>query len=299
MHIVITGSSGLIGSALIPYLRARGHNVSPVVRSIEATHHDHIRWDPERNFIDYRDLDEVDVIINLSGENIAEGRWTDAKKDKILKSRVNSTNFLAQVIASLKHKPKCFINASAIGFYGSQGDSILTEKSPKGTGFLSDVCSAWENATDYARREGVRTCLLRFGIVLDEKGGALANMLPPFKAGLGGKIGSGDQWWSWIALEDLCAIISHVIEQPDIEGPVNVVSPFPVTNKEFTKTLGAVLGRPTFLSIPKFAARFVFGEMADEMMLSSQRVEPDKLVATNFSYKYPKLDQALKSMIRS
>lgn len=294
MKIIITGASGLIGKALVTYLKEKGHEVHPVIRSTEPAANDEIRWDPERGFIDYRDLHDIDVVINLSGDNISSGRWTDNKKAEILYSRVNSTNFLAQIIGTLEKKPKVLINASAIGFYGDQGNAILTESSSKGEGFLADVCEKWEMATDSARRHGIRTCLLRFGMVLSEKGGALAAMLPPFKSGFGGRIGSGDQWWSWVALPDLCRAVEFVMTHADIEGPVNVVSPFPVTNKEFVKTLGKVLDKPTVLPMPAFLAKVIFGEMAKELMLASQRVEPDKLLKSNFSFEYPKLEQALK-----
>lgn len=298
MKIIVTGASGLVGSALIPYLQSQGHDVKKVNRSTEPLGIDDIRWDPERGFIDYRDLDDIDVVINLSGSNLSEGRWTEKKKAEILFSRVNSTNFLSQVLASLKVKPRLLINASAIGFYGDRGASILTEKSEKGEGFLADVCQDWENATDYARRVGIRTALLRFGVVLSEKGGALKAMLGPFNKGLGGRIGSGEQWWSWIAIDDLCRIVEHVIHNNDIEGPVNVVSPYPVTNQEFTSILGSLLGKPTLLPLPKFLVRIVFGEMGTELLLASQRVEPDKLIKTDYHFLYPKLDQALSNLLK-
>ena len=294
---MITGASGLVGSALIPYLGKRGHDVCAIVRSVKPLGAATIRWDPEKGFIDYRDVSDVDVIIHLSGENIGEGRWTKEKKEKILVSRVHSTNFLAQILASLERKPRLLLSASAVGFYGSQGNAILTEKSPKGSGFLSDVCEKWEGAADPARRAGIRTCFARFGMILSPKGGALKSLLPPFKYGMGGKIGSGRQWWSWIALEDVCSALAHLIETPELEGAINVVSPFPVTNLEFTKTLGSVLHRPTLMPLPAPLARLAFGEMADELMLASQRAIPDKLIATSFTFRYPRLEDALKVML--
>lgn len=294
---MVTGASGLIGQALLAHLREKGHQVFPAIRTTKPIEGEVIRWDPERGFIDYRDLEGVEVFINLAGESIADGRWTSEKKERIRRSRVESTNFLAQIAASLEKKPRLFINASAIGFYGSQGDSILTESSPQGSGFLAEVCQEWEEATHYARREGIRTCQIRFGMVLSPKGGALPKMLPPFRMGLGGKMGNGKQWWSWIALEDAVRAIQHVIDQPDLEGPINVVSPFPVTNSEFTQTLGHILQRPTFLPFPAPFARIAFGEMADELLLASQRALPDKLLKTGFSFTLPKLDVALQALL--
>lgn len=293
MKIIITGASGLIGSALITYLNSKGHTVFPVIRSVEPLEGEGIRWDPDKGFIDYRDLTAIDVVINLSGESVVSGRWNEEKKARIVYSRVNSTNFLSQVIGSLEQKPRLLINASAIGYYGSQGTSILTEESPQGEGFLSEVCAEWESATESARRAGIRTCLMRFGLVLSNKGGALENMIPPFKLCMGGKIGSGKQYWSWIAIDDLVKSVEHVINHNDLEGPINIVSPFPVTNLEFTQTLGKILNRPTIFPLPAFMARLVFGEMADDLFLTSQRVEPDKLLKSGFTFVYPKLDEAL------
>jgi uncharacterized protein (TIGR01777 family) len=293
MKIIVTGASGLVGSALIPYLKAQGHNVFPLIRTTDPGHGDEIRWDPDKGFIDYRDLTAIDVVINLSGENIAEGRWTEEKKSHILYSRVNSTNFLAQVISTLEQKPKMLLNASAVGYYGSQGNAILTEKSDKGTGFLADVCSEWESAVDPARRAGIRTCLMRFGMVLSSQGGALASMVPPFKMGMGGRIGSGEQYMSWIGIGDLVRAVEFLITHNELEGPINIVSPYPVTNQEFTRELGRKLGRPTFFPLPAFLARIVFGEMADDLFLASQRVEPDKLIRAGFTFNEGTLKAAL------
>lgn len=298
MKIIVTGASGLVGTALIPYLQSLGHEVLKVIRSTEPLEINDIRWDPERGFIDYRDLDQIDVVINLSGSNIADERWSEKKKNAIYYSRINSTNFLSQVLGSLKVKPRLLINASAIGYYGDRGASILTEKSESGEGFLANVCKDWEGATEYARREGIRTVLLRFGMVLSQEGGALKSMLGPFKKGFGGRVGSGEQWWSWIAIDDLCHIVGHVIDHNEIEGPVNVVSPYPVTNKDFTLILGSLLERPTIFPFPKFLVKLVFGEMGTELMLASQRVEPDKLIKTDYHFLYPKLDQALSNLLK-
>ena len=298
MKIIITGASGLVGSALVPHLREKGHNVFPVVRTTDPVNEDQIRWDPDKGFIDYKDLTAIDCVINLSGENIAEGRWTEEKKAHILHSRVNSTGFLSQVIASLDPKPKMLINASAVGYYGSQGNSVLTEESPKGKGFLSDVCSEWEAATEHARRAGIRTCLLRFGMVLSSEGGALEGMIAPFKMGMGGKIGSGEQYYSWIDIDDLVKAVEFAMDNNQLEGPINVVSPYPVMNYEFTKALGSRLNRPTFIPLPAFLARLAFGQMADELFLASQRVEPAKLIKAGFKFEYPKLKESLDNHIK-
>lgn len=285
----------MVGSRLVPYLRSKGHTVFPVVRTVDPMDGEVIRWDPDKGFIDYRDMSAIDVVINLSGESIAASRWTEQQKSHILYSRVNSTNFLSQVIASLDQKPKVLLNASAVGYYGSQGCRVLDEESPKGKGFLSDVCSEWEAATEPARRAGIRTCFMRFGLVLAKEGGALAKMMGPFKLGLGGKMGSGAQYMSWIDLEDLVRAVEFLIEHNDLEGPFNIVSPNPVTNKTFTKTLGRALGRPAFFSMPAFVVRLVFGEMGQELFLSSQRAEPSKLEKAGFEFLYPSLKRALRS----
>jgi uncharacterized protein (TIGR01777 family) len=298
MKILVTGASGLVGKSLIPFLQSKGHDVKPIVRSTTPLGNDVIRWDPERGFIDYKDVEGTEVFINLSGENIGDGRWDAEKKSKILNSRVEATNFLAQVLASMSVKPKLLINSSAIGYYGDRGSEVLTEKSDPGTNFLAEVCSQWEEATQYARREGVRTVLLRTGMVLTPQGGALKNLLTPFSLGLGGTIGSGKQYYSWITLDDLLNIFQHIISHPIIEGPVNAVTPNPVTSREFAKAIGKVLSRPTLLPLPSILARLILGEMADNLLLASERVKPEVLEKTGYKFLYPTLVPALKHLLK-
>jgi uncharacterized protein len=234
--------------------------------------------------------------VHLAGENIAE-RWTAAKKVRIRDSRVKGTQVLCEALAHLASPPKVLVSASAIGYYGDRGEEILTEESAPGTAFLSEVCRAWEAAADPARQKGIRVVHARFGVVLSTAGGALAKMLPPFRLGLGGVLGSGRQYLSWIALDDAVGAIQHAIVTDALQGPTNTVAPRAVTNQEFTKTLGAVLGRPTAVPFPAFAARLMFGEMADELLLASARVQPVKLAASRYGYRYPELEGALRHLL--
>ena len=288
MKIAITGSTGLVGSALVPLLTAGGHQVLPLRRPGH--------WDPERGTIDKTVLEGVDAVINLAGENIAAGRWTNAQKAKIRDSRVKGTKLISETIAKLERRPQVMVSASATGYYGDRGSEVLREDSPPGTGFLPDVCRQWEAATDPAARAGIRVVHVRTGLVLSGKGGALGKMLLPFKMGVGGVIGSGKQYWSWISLDDLCAAIAHSLEA-DLHGPVNAVSPAPVTNYEFTKALGRVLSRPTIFPLPGFAARIALGEMAGELLLASARVEPARLQASRFTFKHRELEPALRYLL--
>src|SRR5438876_4138316 len=271
MKIAVTGSSGLLGSALVSSLLGTGHGV---VRLKRPEH-----WDPERRTVDISVFSGADAIVHLAGENIAAARWTTARKQRIRDSRVNGTKLIAETISRMGQPPQVFVSASAIGYYGDRGSEVLREESRPGTGFLADVCREWEAATDPATRGGIRVVHLRSGLVLSSKGGALGKMLLPFKLGVGGKIGSGNQYWSWISLDDLCAAILHSTQATGLHGPVNAVSPTPVTNIEFTKTLGRVLSRPTVFPMPAAAARLALGEMANELLLASARVEPAKLAA--------------------
>jgi uncharacterized protein (TIGR01777 family) len=292
MNILVTGASGLVGSALVPYLRSSGHTVVKLVR-VEPKKPDEIYWDPESRNIDSARLTELDAVIHLAGESIAKGRWTPEKKQRILKSRVEGTRFLAESIARMDIPPLAMVCASAVGYYGDRGSEILKEESPPGTGFLPEVCVQWEAAADPARQRGIRVVNTRFGIILSAIGGALAQMLMPFRMGAGGRLGSGEQYFSWIVLDDVLGTIHHVLNTETLNGPVNTVAPNPVTNREFTSVLGRVLRRPTVLMVPTFAARLAFGEMADSLLLASTRVDPTKLIATKYPFMFPDLEGAL------
>lgn len=295
MKILIAGASGLVGSALVSKLKAEGAEVTPLVRS--AAKAGEIEWHPDRGLIDAPALEGCDAIINLAGDGIANGRWTEEKKRRILDSRVNGTRLLSETVANLSRKPATFINASAIGFYGSRGDDLVDEDSGPGEGFLASVCRQWESATAPAEQAGIRVVKIRLGVILTKDGGIMGSMLRPFKLGLGGKVGSGKQVISWVAMDDVVAVISFILQNESVRGPVNVVAPHPVTNEEFTKALGRVLSRPTFMAMPAFAAKLAFGEMADEMMLSSTRVAPKVLNNAGFKFQYPELEAAVRAML--
>lgn len=297
MKILVTGASGLVGTALSPALKAAGHEVYRLVRSAPNSAAGEISWDPEQGTIDAASLEGMDAVIHLAGENVSEGRWTDEKKRRIRESRSKGTRLLSETLAQLKKKPRTLLSASATGFYGDRGDEVLTEQSASGSDFLSEVCREWELATQPAAQSGIRVANLRFGVILTGKGGALKKMLTPFKLGVGGKLGSGEQYMSWIALEDAVGAILFALETESLRGPVNVVAPHPVTNLEFTKTLGGALSRPTIFSIPKFAARLAFGEVADALLLSSARVEPLRLKEAGFQFKYPELEAAMHHIV--
>lgn len=297
MKVLVTGTSGLIGSALVPSLTTEGHTVTALVRHSIAPARKELYWNPAENLIDETHLEGFDAVVHLAGENIAARRWSDAQKKRIRDSRVNGTRLLAETLAKLLHPPRVLVCASAIGFYGDRGDEIMTEESAPGAGFLSDTCREWEAASDAAGQKGIRVVRLRFGVVLSPKGGALAKMLLPFKMGVGGKIGSGRQYMSWIALDDAVSAIHHAIANKSLTGPVNVTAPQAVTNAMFTMTLGKVLSRPTIFPLPAFAARMAFGEMADELLLASTRVQPRKLSASGYSFRYPTLEGALRHLL--
>ena len=292
MKVLIAGASGLVGSALIPALEVDGAEVTRLVRTSAGA--GEIEWHPNNDQIDATTLEGFDAVINFAGENIAGGRWTDEQKRKIHDSRVNGTHLLSEAIASLKHPPKIFLCASATGIYGDRGDEILDEQSDSGGGFLAGVCREWERATEPAVAAGVRTVNLRFGPILAREGGMLAKLLTPFKMGMGGKVGSGKQYISWVAIDDVVNTVKLALKDESIRGPLNIVSPHPVTNEEFTKTLGHVLSRPTALAMPAFAVRLAFGEMADEMLLTSQRVIPKKLNDVGYEFQHPELEGALR-----
>jgi uncharacterized protein (TIGR01777 family) len=294
-RVLVTGASGPIGEALLPSLQARGYSITRLVRH-QPLDEGQILWNPETP-LSPQSLSGFEAVIHLAGETIV-GRWTKAKKARIRDSRVLGTRHLAEALARSPQAPRVLISASAIGFYGDRGEEILREDSRSGTGFLPEVCREWEAASQPAADAGIRTAKMRFGVVLSPTGGALQKMLPPFRMGLGGKIGNGRQWWSWIDVKDLAGAILHVLQSDVLHGPVNVVAPKPVRNAEFSKILANVLSRPSIFPMPAFAARLALGQMADELLLASQHVEPVKLIATGFSFQYADLKQSLVAMLK-
>lgn len=297
MKILVSGASGFIGSALVPSLTSQGHKVKRLVRHSLVNTREEIHWEPAEGLIDENHLEDFDAVVHLAGENIAARRWSAAQKDRIASSRVQGTKLLAGALAGVMHPPKVLVSASAIGYYGNRGNEVLTEEHEPGTGFLADTARAWEEATEAAEKRGIRVVRMRFGVVLSPAGGALAKMLLPFKLGLGGKIGSGRQYMSWIALDDVVGAIHHAITNEGLMGPVNVVAPKAATNAEFTRALGQALSRPTIFPMPAFAARLAFGEMGDELLLSSTRVEPRKLLSSGYTFQHPELDGALRHLL--
>jgi uncharacterized protein len=293
-RILVSGVSGPIGAALLPSLKTREYDVVRLVRGPVAGD-DQISWNPLSPFAPEA-VSGFDAVIHLAGESII-GRWTDAKKKKIRDSRVVGTCNLAQALAQAKNKPQIFVCSSAIGYYGDRGDEVLSEESAAGSDFLADVCREWEAATQAASLAGIRTVQIRTGVVLSLKGGALAKMLPPFKMGVGGRIGSGRQWMSWIDVQDLVGAIHHILKTDLLQGPVNMVAPKPVTNTEFTKTLASVLSRPAILPMPAFAVKLVFGEMGETALLGGQRVEPERLVASGYPFRFRELRASLESLL--
>jgi hypothetical protein len=295
VKVLVSGASGLIGSALLPALQSSGYEVTRLVRSAASGKSD-IAWDPSRPLAP-ESVSGFDAVVHLAGESIV-GRWTDAKKRRVRESRVQGTRNLAEALAATPQAPRVFISASAIGYYGDRGEETLREESSSGSGFLPEVCREWEAAAEPARKAGIRTAQMRFGVVLSASGGALQKMLPPFRMGVGGNIGSGRQWMSWIDIDDVVGAIQHVIKADNLRGPVNVAGPNPVRNAEFTKTLASVLSRPAIFPMPAFAARLLFGQMADELLLASQRVEPDKLLASGYVFQKPELRAALETILK-
>lgn len=296
MKVAITGSSGLIGSALISFLEKEKNEIYNLVRVRTNLLPNEIAWDFQRGVINPPLLEGLDVVVHLAGENIM-GRWTKAKKEKIRESRIKGTQLLCQALCQLQRPPSVLICASAIGYYGNRAEEVLTEQSAKGEGFLADVCEEWEEAARPAAEKGIRTINLRLGMVLSSKRGALQRMLPIFKLGLGGEMGSGCQYVSWIVIDDLMRIIEYAINQASLAGPLNAVSPHPVTHAALTKALGHALDRPTFLSMPAFMVKLIFGELGEELLLSSQRVKPEKLEQTGFQFNYPYLEEALHYLL--
>ena len=297
MRVAMSGSSGLVGSAVAPALAGAGHEVVRLVRRDPAKGEKAVRWDPDRGVIDAAGLSGLDAVVHLAGENIASGRWNASRKAAIRDSRVNGTRLLCEALADLSSPPKTLVCASAIGYYGDRGEELLTEESGAGKGFLPEVCREWEAASGPAARKGIRVVTLRIGVVLTPKGGALSQMLPVFRAGLGGVLGSGRQFVSWVSLDDLPGIVLHALSLEELHGPVNAVAPFPVTNRELTEALGKVLSRPTLLPVPAFALRLALGEMADALLLGGARVVPRRLEETGYRFRFPELYGALRHLL--
>ena len=295
MKVLITGSSGLVGSALTNFFHANGNEVIRLLRKSVSTGSP--VWDPENGEIDLTGIRDISAVVHLAGDNLAEGQWNDRKKNSILSSRVNGTKLLSKYFVASGHKPSVIVSASAVGFYGDRGEERVDEASEPGKGFLADVCKQWEEAAASAVDAGVRVVNLRFGVVLSAGGGALKKMLLPFRIGLGGVIGSGKQYMSWVSIDDVTGMIQHIISNEAVRGPVNLVSPNPVSNREFTKALGQILNRPTIFPMPAFAARIVFGEMADELLLSSTRVIPKKLMDSGYEFRHPELGGAFEQLL--
>ena len=294
LHIAITGSHGLIGRELVPFLTTGGHRVTALVRGQASQ--GQVSWDPSADSFDASALDGVDAVVHLAGENVATARWTEAQKQRVLESRVHSTRVLCEGLARLPSPPRVLVSASAIGFYGDRGDEMLDEGSPSGSGFLPRVARLWEAASEPAAA-GIRVVHLRFGVVFSPRGGALAKMLTPFRMGGGGVVGNGRQFWSWISLDDAACAVHHALMTDSVHGPVNAVAPDSVTNREFTKTLARVLSRPSITPLPAFAARIALGEMADELLLSSTRVRPKQLLDSGYEFRHDSLEDALRHML--
>ena len=296
MKVLITGASGLIGKELQKSFEQKGYEMLLASRS-EPKDDKHVQWSIDEGFTDPDKLEGIDVVVHLAGENVSGLRWTDEKKKAIRDSRILGTRNVVDAISKLKHKPKTFIASSAIGFYGERGDEEVTESSAAGDNFLAGVCREWEAESRRAEDAGIRTVLLRTGIVLSKDGGSLSTMLLPFKLGVGGVVGSGKQWMSWISLDDQIAAINFLIDNENVRGAVNLVGPNPVTNHDFTKTLGDVLYRPTFLPLPEFAVSMIFGEMGDALLLASTKVMPKRLEDVGFEFKYPNLKPAIEHAV--
>ncbi len=293
MRVAVTGASGFIGTALVPELRAAGHDVISLVRHAPSRT-DEIGWNPQAGTIDDAGLAGVDAIVHLAGFNLGT-RWTNSKKQMILESRVSGTRLVAEAAARLSPRPAALVCASAIGFYGERGDEVLTESAPRGDGFLAGVVEAWEAAAEPAREAGIRVVNLRQGLILSPSDGALARLLTPFRLGLGGPVGNGRQWWSWVALEDVVSAYLYVLEQP-LAGPLNVTAPEPVRNRDFVKALGHALHRPAFAPFPAFAVNALLGEMGRELLLTSERIVPKGLVDGGFEFREPTLVGAFASL---
>jgi hypothetical protein len=299
MKIIISGASGLVGSALTNAFRAEGHSLLHLARPGRRLSTHEIRWDPPSAQVDVPALEAADAVVHLSGAKISEGRWTPERKRVLRSSRIDSTRLLVDSLAQLRQKPHVFVSASAVGYYGNRGDQILTESSEPGGDFLSLLARDWEAEASRAAQAGIRAVILRFGVILSNHGGALPQMIRPFRFGVGGRLGSGRQWLSWIALEDVLGIIRSAIADAHIQGPVNVVAPDPVRNADFARIVGRTLHRPALFPAPKFMLRLALGEMADTLLLASQRVLPDQLLKANYTFQFRELETALKTLLKS
>lgn len=293
LSVAITGASGLIGTALQNKLKLDGHTPIPVTRKAGG---EGIHWDPATGEIDAASFEGVDAVIHLAGESVGAGRWSDAQKARIMDSRVNGTTLLSTTLANLNKTPSVLLSSSAMGFYGSRGDEVLTEESDRGPGFLADVCVAWEDCTKPAEDAGIRVAHMRTGLVLTERGGAMGKMVPLYKLGLGGRMGSGKQWWSWISIDDEIGAMSWMLTNP-VSGPVNLTAPNPVTNAEFNKTMGKVLKRPTFMTVPSFGPKLLMGsEMAEGLLFGSSKVLPKVLEDSGYTFVHSHLEPALRDI---
>src|SRR6266508_276378 len=300
MHVAVTGSTGLIGSALVRLLVAEGHTVTRLTRSEPRGSSGSVRearWDPAAGTVDAGALAGTDALVHLAGKAISSGRWTRKVKREIRESRVRGTGLLAETMAGMADGPKVLVSASGIHYYGDRGDEVLTEQSRPGEGFLAEVCQAWERAADPARASGLRVVHVRTGPAQTTAGGSLPRQLPLFRLGLGGRFGAGRQWWSWIALDDVVGIYRHALVTDGLEGAVNATAPNPVTNAEFTTTLARVLGRPALAPVPKLGPRLVLGEMAEELLFSSIRVQPEAPLARGYEFRWPELEPTLRHLL--
>ena len=303
MKIIISGASGLVGHELTTALRAEGHRVLRLTRSwrqsseTSAVSADTIAWDPSSAKVYARALESADAVINLNGASISGGRWTAKRKALLRSSRLDSTRLLVDAVGRLKDKPRIFLSASAVGFYGSRGDEILTEASGPGGDFLSALARDWETEANRAASFGIRTAILRFGVILAREGGALPQMVRPFRFGVGGRLGDGSQWLSWIAIDDVIRIVKFMISDARLTGPVNLVAPAPVQNAEFARIVGKLLHRPAVVPAPAFALRLALGEMADSLLLASQRAYPEKLLRAGYSFQFGEIESALRAIL--
>jgi uncharacterized protein (TIGR01777 family) len=297
MKVLVSGSSGLVGTALCRALQADGHSAVSLVRPGSPARAGDVRWDPTTGELDLAAAEGAAAVVHLAGASIAGGRWNEGRKRVLRDSRVDATRRLVTALGKLKARPAVLVSASAIGYYGDRGDEELTEQSAPGNDFLAQVARDWEAEAFRAEQAGIRTVCLRFGVILAANGGALAKMLPPFRMGVGGRIGSGQQWMSWLTLEDAVGMVRHALDDAKLRGPVNGVAPSPARNADFTRALGQAVHRPTIFPMPAFAARLAFGEMADALLLSSQRVVPERLQAAGYVFRHPNLPGALQAVL--